>query len=88
MAVGCLVTDRNERSGYSRTITINRPMAFKLSRNLGMLVLFGAQKAEKISGGLGFLQPELSNGIETQSLVNSYQPLRINVRYMLEGKTV
>ena len=44
-------------------------MAFKLSRNLGMLVLFGAQKAEKISGGLGFLQPELSNGIETQSLV-------------------
>jgi len=65
----CLVIDRNERSGYSRTITINRPMAFKLSRNLGMLVLFGAQKAEKISGGLGFLQPELSNGIETQSLV-------------------
>lgn len=65
----CLVTDRNERTRYSKTITINRPMAFKLSRNLAMLVLFGAQKAEKIGGGLGFLQPELSNGIETQSLV-------------------
>jgi hypothetical protein len=76
----CLVTDRNEKIGYSKTITINRPMAFKLSRNLGMLVLFGVQKAERISrsgGGnsMGFLQPELvgsksnSNGIETQSLV-------------------
>jgi hypothetical protein len=53
----CLVIDRDERSGTSTTVTINRPMAFKLSRNLGGLVLFGSNHAEK--GG----------GVETQNLV-------------------
>ena len=37
----CLVIDRDERTGRSVTVTINRPMAFKLSRSLGRLVLLG-----------------------------------------------
>jgi len=37
----CLVIERDERTGRSVTVTINRPMAFKLSRSLGRLVLLG-----------------------------------------------
>ena len=36
-----LVIERDERTGRSVTVTINRPMAFKLSRGLGRLVLLG-----------------------------------------------
>jgi hypothetical protein len=36
-----LVIERDERTGRSVTLTINRPMAFKLSRSLGRLVLLG-----------------------------------------------
>ena len=38
----CLVIEKDERTGCSKTITINRPMAFKLSESLGRLVLYGA----------------------------------------------
>lgn len=70
-----LVIEREERTGYyySKTVTINRPLAFKLSRDLGMLVLRGAQTTVTVSGGqMGVLPPESNNdvnGIETQNLV-------------------
>ena len=59
----CLVIDIDERLGSCTTLTINRPMAFKLSRNLAGLVLFGSDHAEKRGGGGG------RGGGETQNLV-------------------
>jgi glucose-6-phosphate 1-epimerase/putative transcriptional regulator len=43
----CLVTERNEDTGYSKTLVLNRPMAFKLTENLGKLVLFGAYPSQR-----------------------------------------
>lgn len=38
----CLVLDRDETDGTATTLVLNRPMAFKLTENLGQLVLQGA----------------------------------------------
>ena len=60
-----LVVELDEKSGSARTVTINRPMAFKLTKNLGRLILLGgAFQAEK-----GVVVATESNGIETQNLV-------------------
>ena len=53
----CLVIEKDEKTGCSKTITINRPMAFKLSKSLGRLVLYGAAYNDQVSTS------------ETQSLV-------------------
>ncbi|KAL3764670.1 hypothetical protein ACHAW5_000301 [Stephanodiscus triporus] len=67
----CLVIEHDERTGRSKTVTINRPMAFKLSRNLGTLVLLGSYKSEGGGAGSGkVILPEGNvSGIETQNLV-------------------
>lgn len=41
----CLVVSKND--GTSRTLVLNRPMAFKLTENLGQLVLNGAFRSNK-----------------------------------------
>ena len=60
-----LVIEMDEKSGSAKTVTINRPMAFKLTKNLGRLVLLGAYQAEK----KGVVVATESNGIETQNIV-------------------
>jgi len=37
----CLVLERDEVEGTASTLVLNRPMAFKLTENLGRLVLYG-----------------------------------------------
>ncbi len=60
-----LIVELDEKSGSARTVTINRPMAFKLTQNLGRLILLGgAYQAEK-----GVVVASESNGIETQNIV-------------------
>ncbi|KAL3756258.1 hypothetical protein ACHAWU_007209 [Discostella pseudostelligera] len=60
-----LVIEKDEKSGSASTVTINRPMAFKLTKNLGRLILLGgAYQAEK-----GVVVATESNGIETQNIV-------------------
>jgi len=41
----CLVLENNHISGLASTLIINRPMAFKLSSNLALLVLYGSRNA-------------------------------------------
>jgi hypothetical protein len=67
----CLVTEMD--GGGSKTLTINRPMAFKLSKSMARLVLMGAYQA---SGGGGddnssrvSITRKEKNGGETQNLV-------------------
>lgn len=61
----CLVIEKDERTGSAKTLTINRPMAFKLSKSLGRLVLLGAMQSEK---GVAVNRRE-ANGKETQNVV-------------------
>lgn len=60
-----LVVEKDEKSGSCTTITINRPMAFKLSESLGRLVLFGASFHEQ--GAM--INIKESDGVETQNIV-------------------
>jgi len=66
----CLVT---EMGGGSKTITINRPMAFKLSKSMARLVLMGAYQASGGGGDDDSSQVSITrkekNGGETQNLV-------------------
>ena len=62
----CLVTERDERTGSAKTLTINRPMAFKLSKSMGRLVLLGAYEAE--AGESNPVKTE-RDGSETQNIV-------------------
>jgi len=50
-----LVVDKNPSAGTASTLTINRPMAFKLSKNLALLVLHGSKNAMRMQerGQLG-----------------------------------
>mmetsp|Transcript_10571 Transcript_10571/g.22811 ORF Transcript_10571/g.22811 Transcript_10571/m.22811 type:complete len:499 (+) Transcript_10571:1-1497(+) len=52
----CLVIERDEKRGSAKTLTVNRPMAFKLSESMGRLVLNGAYGMQK-------------NGKDTQDFV-------------------
>eukprot|EP00573_Skeletonema_grethae_P013512 CAMPEP_0201695040 /NCGR_PEP_ID=MMETSP0578-20130828/7108_1 /ASSEMBLY_ACC=CAM_ASM_000663 /TAXON_ID=267565 /ORGANISM="Skeletonema grethea, Strain CCMP 1804" /LENGTH=484 /DNA_ID=CAMNT_0048180815 /DNA_START=159 /DNA_END=1613 /DNA_ORIENTATION=+ len=61
----CLVTSNN--GGGSKTITINRPMAFKLSKSMARLVLMGAYQAGE-SDSVAVTRKE-KDGQETQNLV-------------------
>lgn len=61
----CLVTEKNERTGSAQTLTINRPMAFKLSKSMARLVLLGAYQVEQ---GQDVIKKE-SDGAQTQNLV-------------------
>jgi len=61
-----LVVERDERTGSAKTLTINRPMAFKLSESMGRLVLLGAIQAEEGGGAIERIE---GNGAETQSIV-------------------
>jgi len=61
----CLVVDKDERTGSASTLTINRPMAFKLSESLGRLVLFGALAAD----GKGSVNYREKDGMDTQNVV-------------------
>lgn len=61
-----LVLEKDERRGTAKTVTINRPMAFKLSESMGRLVLMGAYHAEK---GGGAINRREGNGSQTQNLV-------------------
>ncbi|KAL7532992.1 hypothetical protein ACHAWF_004306, partial [Thalassiosira exigua] len=61
----CLVLERDERTGRATTVTINRPMAFKLSESLGRLLLMGAHRSEH---GVAVNKKE-RDGDETQRLV-------------------
>mmetsp|Transcript_24944 Transcript_24944/g.49844 ORF Transcript_24944/g.49844 Transcript_24944/m.49844 type:complete len:487 (-) Transcript_24944:160-1620(-) len=64
----CLVTEMsNEGKGGSKTITINRPMAFKLSKSMARLVLMGALLASE-NDSTNFVRKERDGG-ETQNLV-------------------
>ncbi|KAK1735895.1 DUF179 domain-containing protein [Skeletonema marinoi] len=64
----CLVTEMsNEGKGGSKTITINRPMAFKLSKSMARLVLMGALQASE-NDSTNFVRKERDGG-ETQNLV-------------------
>jgi hypothetical protein len=40
----CLVVERDEKEGTASALVLNRPMGFKLTENLGQLVLFGAYR--------------------------------------------
>mmetsp|Transcript_13009 Transcript_13009/g.21313 ORF Transcript_13009/g.21313 Transcript_13009/m.21313 type:complete len:468 (+) Transcript_13009:3-1406(+) len=64
----CLVTEMNsengKKGGGSKTITINRPMAFKLSKSMARLVLMGAYN----QAGENVTRKE-RDGAETQNLV-------------------
>jgi hypothetical protein len=63
----CLVTEMNsEGQGGSKTITINRPMAFKLSKSMARLVLMGAYTTQNDS--VAVTRKERDGG-ETQNLV-------------------
>lgn len=59
-----LVVEKDEKSGSCTTLTINRPMAFKLSESLGRLVLFGALKEQG-----AMINIKESDGVETQNVV-------------------
>jgi len=50
-----LVVEKDPSAGTASTLSINRPMAFKLSENLARLVLYGSKKALSMQkrGGLG-----------------------------------
>ena len=61
----CLVVEKDDRLGYAKTLTINRPMAFTLSKSMGRLVLMGALKAEN---GQAVVRQE-GDGEETMRLV-------------------
>ena len=61
----CLVTEMNEGS---KTITINRPMAFKLSKSMARLVLMGAYQAGETDSPVAVTRKE-RDGQETQNLV-------------------
>ena len=61
----CLVVEKDDRLGYAKTLTINRPMAFSLSKSMGRLVLMGALKAEN---GQAVVRQE-GDGKETMRLV-------------------
>lgn len=61
-----LIFEKDEKTGSSKTLAINRPMAFKLTQSLGRLVLLGAFLAEK-DGAMINMQE--GNGIETQNVV-------------------
>jgi hypothetical protein len=69
----CLVTEMD--GGGSKTLTINRPMAFKLSKSMARLVLMGAYQASGGGGGGNDDTSQVSitrkekNGGETQNLV-------------------
>jgi Uncharacterized ACR, COG1678 len=54
----CLVTEQR-RDGRSRTLVLNRPMAFQLTENLGRLVLFGAYPKEGGNGATGSSRQDL-----------------------------
>lgn len=65
----CLVTEMD--GGGSKTLTINRPMAFKLSKSMARLVLMGAYQAssgDDDSSQVSITRKE-KNGGETQNLV-------------------
>ncbi|KAL7437312.1 hypothetical protein ACHAXM_005703 [Skeletonema potamos] len=66
----CLVTEMNSEGGKggSKTITINRPMAFKLSKSMARLVLMGAYQAGDKDKPVSVTRTE-SDGRETQNLV-------------------
>ncbi|KAL7524946.1 LOW QUALITY PROTEIN: hypothetical protein ACHAXR_002510, partial [Thalassiosira sp. AJA248-18] len=66
-----LVIEKDERTGSAKTITINRPMAFKLSQSMGRLVLFGAYQTEQGGGKEigGQVNRRESDGKETPNLV-------------------
>ena len=59
-----LVVEKDEKSGSCTTLTINRPMAFKLSESLGRLVLFGGLKEQG-----AMINIKESDGVETQNVV-------------------
>ncbi|EJK45752.1 hypothetical protein THAOC_35617 [Thalassiosira oceanica] len=61
----CLVVEKDDRLGYAKTLTINRPMAFTLSKSMGRLVLMGALSAEN---GQAVVRQE-GDGKETMRLV-------------------
>ena len=68
----CLVVEMNsEGQGGSKTITINRPMAFKLSKSMARLVLMGAYTTQAGGGendSVAVTRKERDGG-ETQNLV-------------------
>ncbi len=64
----CLVTEMNSNGGGSKTITINRPMAFKLSKSMARLVLMGAYQAGE-NDPLAQVTRKERDGQETQNLV-------------------
>ena len=70
----CLVTEMDNsddgggKKGGSKTITINRPMAFKLSKSMARLVLMGAYQAGEIDSPVSVTRTERDGG-ETQNLV-------------------
>jgi len=43
----CLVVDRNNSGGTASALVLNRPMAYKLTENLGLLILEGVLNDEK-----------------------------------------
>lgn len=63
----CLVISKDEKTGCSKTLAINRPMAFKLSESLGRLVLLGASYQAEGFGPM--VNSQESDGIETQNIV-------------------
>eukprot|EP01082_Thalassiosira_pseudonana_P014876 g13243.t1 g13243 contig8:240664-242395(+) len=63
----CLVVEKDDRKGTAKTITINRPMAFKLSKSMGRLVLLGAYQATQVENGI--VERKEQSGYETQNLV-------------------
>ena len=60
----CLVIEKDEKTGTAKTLTINRTMAFKLSKSLARLVLLGAYQDQR-----GIVERKESIGKETQNLV-------------------
>jgi len=64
-----LVVEKEERTGAAKTLTINRPMAFRLSGSLGRVLLLGAAYAEK--GGAVVNRKE-SDGSETRNVVKLF----------------
>jgi hypothetical protein len=65
----CLVVEKNDRTGSAKTITINRPMAFKLSESLARLVLLGAFQATKMSEGTAVVEKREQSAKDTQLLL-------------------
>jgi hypothetical protein len=67
----CLVVEMDDKGGGSKTITINRPMAFKLSKSMARLVLMGAYTTQAGGGendSVAVTRKERDGG-ETQNLV-------------------